>query len=182
MVLFIAGCVSDDRMWYNRLNAVDAGRVSDSAIWAISKDHEVVQEIERLAAESEAYIHKRYSDDSQYETMPMDTRSYSYDDRNIDSHLHSALMDHYDSIKADNTFYSDSIVLSLDSLTLKARSGDPEALRQLAARHAIEGDINGLWSSDALMARDDSMRRQISDILARYARSDSAKAMLARLK
>ncbi len=96
--------------------------------------------------------------------------------------LHSAIMDFYDSFEAAKIGRTDSIVLNLDSLTLVARSGNPEAQRQLTARHAIEGDINGMWASDALMVRDDSMRTELAVTRARIARSDSAKAALDRLR
>ncbi len=54
-LLLLTGCVSEQRKWYERLRAVDAGWISDSAIWAISHDHNMVIEIERSDAATKTH-------------------------------------------------------------------------------------------------------------------------------
>ena len=157
----------------------DTAASVDSAIWAISEDSQMVKEIERAAAEPVTFDSERRVEDSLYNATPLNTTASS---TGRDTLVHSALMDYYDSIDAAGNLRGDSIALNLDSLTLLARSGNSEAQRELDIRHKMEGDINGAWTSRALMIRDDSMRAEITELKARIALSDSAKARLEKLK
>jgi hypothetical protein len=87
MVLSIAGCISEQRRWYDRLNAVDAGRISDSAIWAISEDHYVVREIERSDSAARVDTRERRTADSLFTYGEKDTQFGGYGS-NSHQHLH----------------------------------------------------------------------------------------------
>jgi hypothetical protein len=135
--LILESCAtqSEHTQWYERLRRDEGSWVSDSVMWQVAYDGENVLETEkRLRATAQAAA-----------TELLGWRLK-------------------DSLDAIGTIYNDTATLTLDSVTLAARNGNQEAQRELNIRHTREGDINGLWTTDSLVARDQRIRIEVQHL------------------